>query len=59
MEFVVPTGTPDSFFPIQVAFTARQSYCGIEIVGASVVGGDAPVKFSTSATLTTDCYEIK
>merc|ERR1712012_935319 len=57
MEFS-SSGTPDDFFPVQVAFFSKKSYSGLEVLDCYEVENEAVVKHSTECILLGDRYEI-
>jgi len=58
LEFALPAVSHDSFFPIDVKFTAPQCYCNIEVLGIMSTETGQPVKFSKEVTLKVDEYTI-
>jgi len=57
MEFSC-SGTPDDFFPVQVAFFSKKSYSGLQVLDCYEVENEAVVKHSTECILLGDKYEI-
>uniref|UniRef100_A0A0C9RMU5 Coatomer subunit delta n=1 Tax=Wollemia nobilis TaxID=56998 RepID=A0A0C9RMU5_9CONI len=58
MEFVVPKADPSSFFPIEVRFTAAQTFCDIKVTSVVPTKGGAPPKFAYRTQLITDNYQV-
>lgn len=56
MEFSIP-GHPDDFFPVNVTFVSKKSYCDIQLTDISTMN-DAPVKHSSEVIFYVDRYEI-
>lgn len=57
MEFSI-AGHPDDFFPVNVTFVSKKSYCDIELVDVQNIDDDTPVKHSSEVVLFVDKYEI-
>ncbi|VDN15614.1 unnamed protein product [Dibothriocephalus latus] len=60
LEFTVKAergAKADLFFPINVDFSSKVSFCGIEVVKA-VDANNNPIKFSTEANFHPERYEI-
>lgn len=57
MEFSMG-GHPDDFFPINVSFVSKKSYCDIQITEVKSLEDDSPVKFSSEVIFYVDKYEI-
>ena len=56
IEFSVPNGDPDSFYPITVAFKSTSLYCDIEVesVADSLESFDSPAKYEVMKSLVGD-----
>lgn len=56
IEFSVPNGDPDSFYPITVGFQSNSLYCDIDVesVADSVESFDNPSKYEVSKSLVGD-----
>jgi len=57
MEFSIG-GHPDDFFPINVSFVSKKSYCNIELTDIQLVDSESSIKYSTETLLYVDKYEI-
>ncbi|GAA6103326.1 archain 1a isoform X1 [Tachysurus ichikawai] len=57
LEFSI-AGQPNDFFPINVSFISKGSYCDIQVSKAYQVDGNSPVRFSTETSFVVDKYEI-
>ncbi|KAI7813040.1 archain 1a [Triplophysa rosa] len=57
LEFSIP-GQPNDFFPVNVSFVSKGSYCDIQVAKVSQVDGDSPVRFSSETSFVVDKYEI-
>ncbi|XP_071095948.1 coatomer subunit delta-like [Haliotis cracherodii] len=57
LEFSI-AGHPDDFFPVNVSFVSKKSYCDIQIKDVRFVEDDQPVKFSDEVLFYVDKYEI-
>ena len=58
LEFSVPNGHSDHFFPVNISFTSQNLVCGIETGDVTDHDGDEIVKFTTNSALVVDKYEI-
>jgi hypothetical protein len=57
MEFSI-NGHPDDFFPVNVSFVSKKSYCDIVVAEVRQVEDDTPVKFSSETLFYVEKYEI-
>lgn len=57
LEFTI-AGSPDDFFPVNVNFFAKKSYCDIQLGEVLSVEGSRPVKHSSDIMLLVEKYEI-
>uniref|UniRef100_A0AAY4D3S8 Coatomer subunit delta n=1 Tax=Denticeps clupeoides TaxID=299321 RepID=A0AAY4D3S8_9TELE len=57
LEFSI-AGQPNDFFPVNVCFVSKRSYCDIQVAKVTLVEGDGQVKFSTETSFISDKYEI-
>lgn len=57
MEFSC-SGTPDDFFPVQVAFFSKKSFSGLQVLDCYEVENESVVKHSSECILLGDRYEI-
>ncbi|XP_052803336.1 coatomer subunit delta-like [Mya arenaria] len=57
MEFSV-SGHPDDFFPVNVSFVSKKSYCDIQISDLRLLEDDSPAKYSSEVCFYVDKYEI-
>jgi len=58
MEFSVPAAEASAFFPIDVSFSSRSTYCGVEVAGVVRTSDGAPVKHCVQTKLVTDTYVV-
>ncbi|KAI6182080.1 Coatomer subunit delta [Aphelenchoides bicaudatus] len=58
LEFEVPNGDADHFFPVNVLFSSEQLYCQIGVESVSTFETNEPIEFSSETRLVTDKYEI-
>ena len=58
MEFKVPSVDPDSFFPVEVEFSAAKTMCEIEVEAIEDTQSGAPVKYGIRTILATDSYQV-
>jgi hypothetical protein len=58
MEFSVPAAEASSFFPIDISFSSRATYCGVEVGGVVRTADGAPVKHVVKTVLSTDTYTV-
>ncbi|CAJ0956820.1 unnamed protein product, partial [Mesorhabditis belari] len=58
LEFTVPNGHSDSFFPVHVAFSSQKLYCNLSVDGAQLMDGSAPVVYSIETNFGAEKYEI-
>lgn len=56
LEFAVPSADPKGFFPLQVSFSSKKTFCDITV--ASVTNGDAPVKHTEVTSLSVEEFKI-
>lgn len=59
LEFSVPAADGGAFFPVDVSFSAKASFCGVAVAAVTKTDGGAPVKFTTRASLATDAYTVQ
>lgn len=57
LEFSIG-GHPDDFFPVNVNFVSKKSYCDLQISEVRLLDGEQPVKYSSEVMVYTDKYEI-
>lgn len=57
MEFVVPAGDPDQFFPIEVSFSSKSTFCDVKIVSVNNLEGQA-VNYSSSTAMNVTNYSV-
>lgn len=57
LEFSI-AGHPDDFFPVNVNFMSKKSYCDLQISDVQLLDGEQPVKYSSEVMFYTDKYEI-
>lgn len=58
LEFVVPAAEAESFFPVEVSFSANRTLCDIEIDSVVNAATGAPVKYGYKRALTTANYVV-
>mmetsp|Transcript_32311 Transcript_32311/g.91609 ORF Transcript_32311/g.91609 Transcript_32311/m.91609 type:complete len:516 (-) Transcript_32311:29-1576(-) len=58
MEFKVPSVDPDSFFPVEVSFSAAKTMCEIEVDSIEDAQSGAPVKYGIKTSLLTESYHV-
>ncbi|XP_008803819.1 coatomer subunit delta-2-like isoform X2 [Phoenix dactylifera] len=58
MEFVVPPADPAVFFPINIRFTAANTFSDVKVVGVMPLRSNAPLKFSQRIQMITDTYQV-
>ena len=58
MEFVTPSSDSDSFFPIDITFSATKTFCDVEIQAVEQTQTQVPVKFSSTRLLQTVQYQV-
>ncbi|KJH41857.1 adaptor complexe medium subunit family protein [Dictyocaulus viviparus] len=58
LEFSVPNGHADHFFPVQIRFHSHNLYCDIGVDSVQLMDGSSAVPYSTETRFTTDKYEI-
>uniref|UniRef100_A0A6A7FSG6 Coatomer subunit delta n=1 Tax=Hirondellea gigas TaxID=1518452 RepID=A0A6A7FSG6_9CRUS len=51
-------GSPDTFFPVKVAFSSTKSYCNLKVGGVVNLADGAPVNYSCETILRTTNYQI-
>jgi len=60
MEFTVPTAPTSSFFPIHVSFTAKSTFCAIQVVSVTNPdSGNSSVDFTLETLLEVEQYDIE
>jgi len=60
MEFSVPASDPSSFFPIDISFSSKDTYCGVAVDGVQRTSADGgPVKHTVLTRLATDKYVVQ
>jgi len=60
MEFTVPQASNAAFFPVNVTFQAKKTFCALEIEQVTS-GGDenAPAEYGLDTMLAVELYEIE
>ncbi|KAK6739976.1 hypothetical protein RB195_008446 [Necator americanus] len=58
LEFSVPNGHSDHFFPVQVRFHTEKLYCDIGVDVAQSMDGNSVVPFSTETRFLSEKYEV-
>ncbi|XP_024358092.1 coatomer subunit delta-1 [Physcomitrium patens] len=58
MEFVVPAADPNSFFPIDVKFTANKTFCDLKVGSVIQTQNGNTVKFGKRTQLVVDSYQV-
>ncbi|XP_058110335.1 coatomer subunit delta-1-like isoform X2 [Magnolia sinica] len=58
MEFVVPPADSSVFFPINVGFTAANTFSDIKVLGVLPLRGGPPPKFAQRTQLITENYHV-
>ncbi|KAG0554124.1 hypothetical protein M758_12G066600 [Ceratodon purpureus] len=58
MEFVVPAADPNSFFPIDVKFTANKTFCDIKVGSVIQTQNGNAVKYGKRTQLVVDSYQV-
>ncbi len=59
MEFAVPAADASAFFPIDISFSSRGTYCGVGVEGVVRTSDGAPVKHTVTTKLLTDSYTVQ
>uniref|UniRef100_A0A8C5B541 Coatomer subunit delta n=1 Tax=Gadus morhua TaxID=8049 RepID=A0A8C5B541_GADMO len=57
LEFSI-AGQPNDFFPVNVSFVSKRSYCDIQVAKVTHVDGDNSARFSSETSFVVDKYEI-
>lgn len=57
MEFTI-SGHANDFFPINVSFVSKKSYCDIQVTEVKLLDDDQAVKYSSEVVFYVDKYEI-
>jgi hypothetical protein len=58
MEFVVPAADPNSFFPIDVKFSASKTFCDIKVGSVVQTQNGVAVRFGKRTQLVVDSYQV-
>jgi coatomer subunit delta len=58
MEFVLPATSPDSFFPVEVSFTANHTLCDVAVTGVHTVSDGTPAKYGCKTLLGVESYQV-
>eukprot|EP00959_Pyramimonas_sp_CCMP1952_P162956 3406916-Pyramimonas_sp.AAC.1 len=58
MEFVVPAADVDVFFPIEVSFSSKKTFCDVKVLSVTNVDGGEPVKFAYSTGMMAGGYAV-
>mmetsp|Transcript_30628 Transcript_30628/g.66846 ORF Transcript_30628/g.66846 Transcript_30628/m.66846 type:complete len:543 (-) Transcript_30628:189-1817(-) len=58
LEFVVPAADVDVFFPIEVSFSSKKTFCDVKVVGVTNVEGGDAVKFAYSTGMMAGGYAV-
>ena len=59
MEFSIPAADPSAFFPIDVRFSSKATFCGIKVTDVTRATGGAPIKFACSSRLVTESVQVQ
>ncbi|OWF39608.1 coatomer subunit delta-like [Mizuhopecten yessoensis] len=57
LEFSI-AGHPDDFFPVEVTFVSKLSYCDLQISEVLMLDGEQPIKYSSETLFYVDKYEF-
>lgn len=58
LEFVVPSCDPESFYPIEVSFSAARTLCDIDVETIVNLSTGEPVRYGSSRALATAGYQV-
>ncbi|KAK1272723.1 Coatomer subunit delta-1 [Acorus gramineus] len=58
MEFVVPPADSSAFFPINIRFTASNTFSDVKVTNVLPLRGGAPPKFAQRIQLVTENYQV-
>jgi hypothetical protein len=58
LEFSVPNGHSDHFFPVNISFTSENLICGIEVEDVTKHDGSESVEHTLNSGIVVDKYEI-
>ncbi|KAK1320142.1 Coatomer subunit delta-1 [Acorus calamus] len=58
MEFVVPPADSSAFFPINIRFTASNTFSNVKVTNVLPLKGGAPPKFAQRIQLVTENYRV-
>eukprot|EP01024_Parvocaulis_polyphysoides_P024925 TRINITY_DN2273_c0_g2_i1.p1 TRINITY_DN2273_c0_g2~~TRINITY_DN2273_c0_g2_i1.p1 ORF type:complete len:504 (+),score=64.98 TRINITY_DN2273_c0_g2_i1:1805-3316(+) len=58
MEFVVPSSSPDSFFPVVVTFSCNKTLCDVGALSVIQASDSSSVKFANRTQLICESYEV-
>lgn len=58
MEFVVPAIDGDVFFPIEVTFSSKQTFCDVKVMSVTSVEDGTPVKYLCSYGMSSGSYTV-
>ncbi|CAL5218817.1 g546 [Coccomyxa viridis] len=59
MEFVISSAAnPDSFFPVDVSFSAQHTLADVKVVTVVGVDDEQPVRYSAKSLLNTEVYQV-
>lgn len=58
MELIVGAAAPESFFPVTVAFSAKDTLCDIAVPQVVNVANGQPTRYSCTKTLLADSFQV-
>mmetsp|Transcript_44333 Transcript_44333/g.73871 ORF Transcript_44333/g.73871 Transcript_44333/m.73871 type:complete len:540 (-) Transcript_44333:444-2063(-) len=58
MEFVVPASDQSVFFPVEVSFASKKTFCDVKVLRVTATEGGEPVKFGYSTGMQTGGYTV-
>ncbi|KAK2077639.1 hypothetical protein QBZ16_004485 [Prototheca wickerhamii] len=59
LEFVTPAADAGAYFPVEVSFTAKKTFCNISVEGVESVLDGSPIKYAAQALLATEEYVVE
>jgi len=58
MEFVLPACDGDAFFPIDVNFTCKNTFCEVKVESIYTIEEEEPVQYSLSTLMEVGSFQI-
>ena len=59
LEFTIPGGDAEAFFPLEVAFYSEKLFCEVGVGGVRQIDDQAAIRYGTSSSLVTESFIVE